>query len=153
MPPSEQAALGSKPFSGFVREAQALGYAPFIQLSPLEYMAILEIHGKWAFREILPRLSDPAQIHRGWAVRFLGAAAMLSQEELAAASDLHAFVISSPGLLLRDKHRRSFWKAFFKVYKRMKRAHRNLPELLCVIYRADLDRWSHLLKERQRASN
>jgi hypothetical protein len=150
---SERKAFASEPRPGYAREAQALGYAPFIQLSPLEYLAIVEMHGRWALREILSRLEDPAQIHRGWAVRFLGAASILPRDELEATSDLHALVTASPGFRLRDKHRRAFWKAFFKVYKSMKRAHRELPELPRLIYRADLDRWSHRLKERQLRSN
>ncbi|HYX36853.1 MAG TPA: hypothetical protein VE954_27410 [Oligoflexus sp.] len=150
---SEPKAFAIGPWPGYVREATALGYAPFVQLSPLEYLAIVELHGRWAFREVLQRLEDPTQIHRGWAVRFLGAASMLPRDELEAASDIHGLVTSSPGFRLRDKHRRAFWKAFFKVYKRMKRAHRELPELPRLIYRADLDHWSQRLKDRQLRSN
>jgi len=128
-------------------QATVLGYHPFIKFSPLEYLTLLEIHGAWAFEQILARLNNPEDMRRPWAVRILGTADRLPRKELLEAENLYEFVTSSEPWRHNDEYKRNFWAVFFRVYKHIKSAHRMMPPDLRKAYKEDLVRWKRRLME------
>ncbi|MDQ3235780.1 MAG: hypothetical protein M3Q07_28565 [Pseudobdellovibrionaceae bacterium] len=125
-------------------EAQSLtlGYHPFVQLSPLEYLTFLEIHGRWVFDDLLSRLRDPCRIHREWAICFCGAAAEMPREMLESSTDIHALVTSSETFKDRKRHLRAFQRVFFcRVWKRVKAGTLPLEGEATDVVRQDYERW------------
>lgn len=136
----------------FTAESIALGYHPFVRFSPLEYYAMRELYGDFAFGEIFPRLKDPGKLHPDWAARFMWAAALLPREEVMAAEDVYALVTSVTTFARRGPpHHKEFSKAFARAYQTIKSGGGDVPETEKPIYLADCERWQLELKERNEA--
>ena len=134
--------------SDFTSESIALGYHPFIRFSPLEFYAIHELYGDFAFGEIFPRLKDPGKLHPSWAARFVHAASTLPKDEIQAAVDLHAYVTSSEIFKERRILTKKFDKALHLTFSKFKDGEITAPEPALVVYLADVERWKFELKNR-----
>ncbi len=96
----------------YTQEAKAMGYLPFVRLSPMDVLTLREIHGRWVFDELLILLRDPKRIHREWAIAFCHAAAKIPREQLRNPETLYRQVTRHPAF--RD--RRSALREFQRVY-------------------------------------
>jgi hypothetical protein len=129
----------------FTIEARALGYHPFVRFSPLQYLALRELHGDWVFDDLLPRLDDPSLVYPQWAISFCAVAAGMSREELAAPANIYSLVTQAPSFKSRDEHMRSFQRAFKSIWRKVKAGTLDLSETGQSIARADYERWRALL--------
>ncbi|HYX36405.1 MAG TPA: hypothetical protein VE954_25140 [Oligoflexus sp.] len=140
--------MTTDPSADFTAEARSLGYFPFIQFSPLEYLTFKELYGEWIF-DLFKRLKDPGRLHPEWAIIFAGAAVQLSRDEVLKASDIHALVTESDEFMHRRQHIQKFNDMFFEVvWPKMKQGAVDVPEPDRSIYLADFERWRERLKAR-----
>ncbi len=136
----------------FTAESIALGYHPFVRFSPLEFYAMRDLYGAFAFGQIFPRLKDPARLHPEWAARFMWAASSLPRDEVLAAEDVHSLVTQAKAYRRRGPpNPREFVDAFFRAYHIFKSGNGNATEAERPIYQADCERWKLELKRRNEA--
>lgn len=130
-------------------QATVLGYHPFIRISPLEYLTIVEMHDASVFERILSRIENHPDISRRSAVQILGTADRLPHEEVSKAPNLLEFLASSEPWRRANEYKRHFWGTFYRVYKRMKEDHKTMPPPFRSAYKEDLNRWRRHLKEQR----
>lgn len=105
----------------YSQEAKALGYLPFVRLSPMDVLTLREIHGRWVFDELLILLRDPKRIHRDWAIAFCHAAAKIPRDQLRNPETLYRLVTRHPAFRDRRSALREFQRVYFgKIWKKAK---------------------------------
>jgi hypothetical protein len=127
----------------FTEESKALGYYPFIRISPLEWLTFKGLYGSEWVLNLFSRLRDPLRLHPDWAVSFAGAAAQLPADQLSAAEDVHALVTKTKKYRYRTDYLNQFNRFFFnETWPRIKSGNLDeFDEAVRGMILADFDRW------------
>jgi hypothetical protein len=134
----------------FTEESKALGYYPFVRISPLEWLTFKGLYGSEWVMNLFSRLRDPLRLHPDWAVSFAGAAAQLPADQLSAAEDVYALVTKTKKYRYRTDYLNQFNRFFFnETWPRIKSGNLDeFDEAVRGMILADFERWRVRLKAR-----
>jgi hypothetical protein len=137
---------------GYESESLVMGYYPFIRFSPMQYLALLDVHGRWVFDDLMLRLRDPGKVSPAWAICFCGAAATMPREMITESRRIYPLITKTDSFKDRRTHFRRFQSAFFDIWERVKNGDLNLDDKVMAMVMRDYERWSEMLKSTKRSA-
>lgn len=137
---------------GYETESLVLGYYPFIRFSPMQYLAMLDVHGRWVFDDLMLRLRDPSKVSPAWAICFCGAAETMPRETITESRRIYPLITKTASFKDRRTHFRRFQSAFFEIWERVKKGELGLDQRATAVVLQDYERWSEMLKSTKRSA-